>query len=79
MTSDCGALAEAVAFLRHFKGLEDPRQKAKVNCPREDILLLCLLAVLAGHTGTSEGQPGIAAPGRRTVRGGAEGARVQGQ
>ena len=47
-TADCGALAEAVVFLRHFKELEDPRQQAKVNYPLEEILLLCLLAGLAG-------------------------------
>ncbi len=47
-TADCGALAEAVVFLRHFKELEDPRQQAKVNYPLDEILLLCLLAVLAG-------------------------------
>ncbi|MDE2582321.1 MAG: ISAs1 family transposase [Rhodospirillales bacterium] len=46
--ADCGALAEAVVFLRHFKDLEDPRQQAKVNYPLEEILLVCLLAELAG-------------------------------
>lgn len=47
-TADSGALAEAVVFLGHFKDLEDPRQQAKVNYPLEEILLLCLLSVLAG-------------------------------
>jgi len=46
--ADVGALAEAVVFLRYFNGLEDPRQQAKVTYPLEEILLLCLLAVLAG-------------------------------
>jgi predicted transposase YbfD/YdcC len=42
------ALAEAVIFLSHFKELEDPRQQSKVCYPLDEILLLCLLAVLAG-------------------------------
>ena len=42
------ALAEAVVFLSHFKNLEDPRQQSKVCYPLDEILLLCLLAVLAG-------------------------------
>ena len=42
------ALAEAVVFLRHFDGLHDPRQPGKVTYPLDEILLLCLLAVLAG-------------------------------
>lgn len=43
-----GALHEAVVFLRHFEDLPDPRQRAKVVYPLDEILLLCLLAVLAG-------------------------------
>ena len=31
-----------------FKDLQDPRQRGKVSYPLEEILLLCLLAVLAG-------------------------------
>ncbi len=42
------ALYEAVVFLDHFKDLPDPRQRAKVTYPLDEILLLCLLAVLAG-------------------------------
>ena len=42
------ALAEAVVFLSHFKDLKDPRQQSKVSYPLDEILLLCLLAVLAG-------------------------------
>ena len=42
------SLAEAVVFLSHFKDLHDPRQRGKVCYPLEEILLLCLLAVLAG-------------------------------
>lgn len=46
--SACDALSEAVVFLRHFEGLPDPRQRAKVVYPLDEVLLLCLLAVLAG-------------------------------
>ena len=42
------ALHEAVVFLSHFKDLPDPRQSGKVTYPLDEILLLCLLAVLAG-------------------------------
>ena len=46
--TDCTALDETVVFLSHFKNMPDPRQQGKVTCPLEEILLLCLLAVLAG-------------------------------
>lgn len=36
---DCGALGEAVVFLDHFKDLPDPRQRAKVIYPLDEILL----------------------------------------
>ncbi len=42
------AFAETVVFLSYFKELKDPRQQGKVNYPLAEILLLCLLAVLAG-------------------------------
>lgn len=42
------ALSEAVVFLNHFKDLPDPRQRGKVIYPLDEVLLLCLLAVLAG-------------------------------
>jgi predicted transposase YbfD/YdcC len=45
---DCAAFDETVVFLSHFKDPEDPRQQGKVSYPLEEILLLCLLAVLAG-------------------------------
>jgi predicted transposase YbfD/YdcC len=48
MTADCAAFDETVVFLGHFKDLEDPRQQGKVDYPLEEILILCLLAVLAG-------------------------------
>jgi predicted transposase YbfD/YdcC len=43
-----GELGEAVVFLRFFEDLPDPRQRAKVLYPLDEVLLLCLLAVLAG-------------------------------
>jgi predicted transposase YbfD/YdcC len=42
------ALSETIVFLNHFKGLPDPRQPGKVIYPLDEVLLLCLLAVLAG-------------------------------
>jgi len=43
-----GAIGEAVVFLGYFKDLPDPRQRGKVTYPLEEVLLLCLLAVLGG-------------------------------
>src|ERR1700757_4440348 len=45
---DTGALGEAIVFLDYFKDLPDPRQRGKVLYPLDEVLLLCLLAVLAG-------------------------------
>lgn len=45
---DIGALTEATVFLFYFKDLPDPRQRGKVKYPLDEVLLLCLLAVLAG-------------------------------
>ena len=45
---ETGALGEAVVFLDYFKDLPDPRQRGKVLYPLDEVLLLCLLAVLAG-------------------------------
>lgn len=42
------ALAEAAVFLQFFKDMPDSRQPGKVRYPLDEILLLCLLAVLAG-------------------------------
>jgi len=42
------ALAETTVFLAYFKDLPDHRQAGKVTNPLDEILLLCLLAVLAG-------------------------------
>jgi predicted transposase YbfD/YdcC len=43
-----GAISEGVVFLEHFRDLPDPRQPWKVVYPLDEVLLLCLLAVLAG-------------------------------
>lgn len=45
---DGGAFDETVVFLRYFEDLPDPRQRGKVTYPLDEVLLLCLLAVLAG-------------------------------
>ena len=45
---DAGALSETVVFLSHFKDLPDGRQSAKVRYPLDEVLLLCLVAVIAG-------------------------------
>src|SRR5215217_5408017 len=47
-TADRGAFAEAVVFLSYFDDLPDPRQRGKVVYPLDEVLLLALLAVLAG-------------------------------
>jgi predicted transposase YbfD/YdcC len=47
-TADGTAFDESVVFLGHFTELKDPPQQAKVDYPLAEILLLCLLAVLAG-------------------------------
>jgi predicted transposase YbfD/YdcC len=43
-----GAIGEGVVFLKYFDDLPDPRQAGKVVYPLDEIVLLCLLAVLAG-------------------------------
>ncbi|MDB5736900.1 MAG: transposase, partial [Sphingomonas bacterium] len=48
MASDLEALLESVVFLEHFSDLPDPRQLIKVMYPLDEVLLLSLLAVLAG-------------------------------
>src|SRR5882762_9300417 len=42
------ACAETTSFLHYFKDLPDHRQAGKVDYPLAEILLLSLLAVLAG-------------------------------
>jgi predicted transposase YbfD/YdcC len=46
--ADSAAIDETIVFLRYFKDLHDPRQPGKVCYPLDEVLLLCLLAVLAG-------------------------------
>jgi len=42
------AIGEGVVFLEYFRDLPDSRQVGKVTYPLDEIVLLCLLAVLAG-------------------------------
>jgi hypothetical protein len=53
-TTDCAAFGETAMFLSHFNDLPDPRQQGKVTYPLDEILLLCLLAVLAGAEAFTE-------------------------
>src|ERR1700736_3525106 len=46
--AEFGALSEATVFLDYFKDLPDPRQRGKGVYPLDEVLLLCLLAVLGG-------------------------------
>jgi predicted transposase YbfD/YdcC len=45
---DFVALVETTVFLSYFKEMPDHRQPGKVRYPLDEVLLLCLLAVLAG-------------------------------
>ena len=47
-TADNETLFETVVFLNHFSDLPDPRQRGKIVYPLDEVLLLALLAVLAG-------------------------------
>jgi len=47
-SGDFGTLGETTVFLHHFKDMPDPRQRGKVIYPLDEVLLLCLLAVLGG-------------------------------
>lgn len=42
------AFDRVIEWLEHFEPLDDPRQAGKVSYPLDEVLLLCLLAVLAG-------------------------------
>ena len=46
--ADREAFREALVFLRFSEDLPDGRQPGKVRYPLTEVLLLCLLAVLAG-------------------------------
>lgn len=41
-------ISETTSFLHYFSGLPDHRQAGKVDYPLPEVLLLILLAVLAG-------------------------------
>ena len=43
-----GAIGEAIVFLSYFRDFPDHRQSGKVVYPLDEVLLLCLLAVLGG-------------------------------
>src|SRR6202521_5072271 len=48
VAEDGGGFTESVVFLKYFRDLPDRRQIGKVIYPLDEVLLLCLLAVLAG-------------------------------
>ena len=48
VANECGTVFETVVFLKHFRELPDHRQAGKVTYPLDEVLLLCLLAVVAG-------------------------------
>jgi predicted transposase YbfD/YdcC len=48
VAADFAALGETTVFLRHFSDMPDHRQRGKVIYPLDEVLLLCLLAVLGG-------------------------------
>ena len=41
-------IVDTVVFLEYFRDLPDRRQSAKVKYPLDEVLLACLLAVIAG-------------------------------
>ena len=51
---DFSALAETTVFLEYFKDMPDHRQQGKVLYSLDEILLLSLLAVLAGAEGFTD-------------------------
>jgi hypothetical protein len=55
---EIGALCETVVFIGYFKDLPDARQIGKVKYPLDEILLLCLLAVVAGAEAGARSLPG---------------------
>ena len=73
-----GTIFETTVFLDHFSDLPDRRQAGKVTYPLDEILLLSLLAVLAGAEGVGQqpvahGRDLVAVGGLGTSVGGAEG------
>ena len=53
-STDTGALGETVTFLQYFNEMPDRRQSGKVVYPLDEVLLLSLLAVLAGADGFTD-------------------------
>src|ERR1700739_2339676 len=53
-SSSPGAQSEALVFLSFFGDLPDPRQAGKVIYPLQEVLLLFLLAGLAGQSASSK-------------------------
>ena len=60
--ADFGLIAETASFLCYFSTLPDSRQAGKVVYPLDEVLLLSLLAVLAG----ADSFAGIARRGEET-------------
>jgi predicted transposase YbfD/YdcC len=54
LAENFAAATEATCFLQYFKDMPDHRQPGKVIYPLDEILLLCLLAVLAGSEAFTE-------------------------
>ncbi len=48
------AFDKVIGWLEHFEDLEDPRQNGRVLYPLNEVLLLVLLAVIAGAEGWTE-------------------------
>lgn len=57
------AFDQVVDWLEHFEDMDDPRQPGKVWYPLDEVLLLCLVAVLAGAESWVE----IAAFGKKKI------------
>jgi hypothetical protein len=48
------ALVETTSFLSHFSAMPDHRQAGKVACRLDEVLLLALMATLAGAEGFTD-------------------------
>ena len=62
--ADFGLIAETASFLCYFSALPDARQAGKVVYPLDEVLLLSLLAALAG----ADSFAGIARFGEKKLR-----------
>ena len=61
------AILESVVLLDHFADLPDPRQLSKVIYPLDEILLLSLLAVLAGASAVLHARGPLFQPCTRSI------------